>query len=100
MTTRRLFLTSLPVGALALGAGTARAAAVLTEVEPAAAALGYKMDATKVDAKKFPAYVSGRLCNGCQLYAGKPGDPSAPCAVFGGKVVNAKGWCGAWARKA
>jgi hypothetical protein len=103
MTTRRIFLAALPATALALGlakhAGAA-AAPTLSESDPAAAALGYKADASKVDVKKYPAYVSGRQCNGCQLYGGKPTDPMAACGIFSGKLVNAKGWCAAWAKKA
>ena len=102
MTSRRIFLATLPAaGALLLGLKEASAAAAaVSEAEPAAAALGYKADATKVDAKKFPSYVKGRQCAGCQLYAGKPTDPVAPCAIFGGKLVAGKGWCAAWAKKA
>ena len=86
---------------MALGVGkTAAAAETLSESDPAAVALGYKADASKVDAKKWPTYASGRHCASCQLYAGKPTDPMAPCAVVGGKLVNAKGWCAAWAKKA
>ncbi|MDL2355879.1 MAG: high-potential iron-sulfur protein [Pseudomonadota bacterium] len=78
---------------------SARAVA-LAETDPVAAGLGYKADATKVDAKKYPTYVSGRQCAGCQLYAGKPADATAPCAIFSGKLVSGKGWCTAWAKKA
>ena len=102
MTTRRIFLATLPAaGALALGVKPAAAAvAAVAETDPAAAALGYKVDASKVDIKKFPSYVKGRQCVGCQLYAGKPTDAAAPCAIFGGKLVAGKGWCAAWAKKA
>lgn len=100
MTTRRFFLRSIPAGALALGMTPAHGAETLSETDPAAAALGYKANATKVDTKKFPAYVSGHICSGCQLYAGKPTDAAAPCAIFAGKLVSGKGWCAAWAKKA
>lgn len=102
MTTRRIFLASIPASALALGlAKTSNAAAVaLSESDPAAMALGYKADATKVDAKKFPTYAAGRQCNGCALYGGKASDATAPCAAFGGKLVAGKGWCSAWSKKA
>jgi hypothetical protein len=102
MISRRIFLASLPAaGALALGAKQASAAvANITETDPAAAALGYKGDATKVDIKKFPNYVKGQQCAGCQLYVGKPTDAAAPCGVFGGKLVAGKGWCAAWSKKA
>ncbi len=100
MTSRRTFLASIPVSAIALSLREATAAAVaLSEADPAAAALGYKADASKVDAKKYPAIATGRQCAGCQLYAGKPSDAAGPCSVFGGKLVSAKGWCVAWAKK-
>ena len=103
MTTRRQFVvTLLPATAAMLAlARTAQAqAAKLEETDPTAIALGYKHDATKVDAKKFPTYVAGRICSGCSLYQGKPTDAWAPCAIFAGKQVNANGWCSAWAKKA
>ena len=102
MTSRRIFLTTIPAAALMLGIGkTAFARAeTLSESDPMAVALGYKADASKVDAKKWPIYASGRACASCQLYAGKPTDPMASCAVVGGKLVNAKGWCSAWVKKA
>lgn len=100
MTTRRSFLAVIPVSAITLSMGKATAAAItVTEADPAAAALGYKADASKVDAKKYPAMATGRQCAGCQLYAGKPSDAAGPCSVFGGKLVSAKGWCVAWAKK-
>lgn len=99
MTTRRIFLVSIPASALLLGSGNATAAAVLSEADPAAAALGYKADASKVNAKKYPAFKRGQACANCQLYAGKPTDAAAPCSIFGGKLVKGKGWCAAWAKK-
>ena len=102
MTTRRQFvLTAVPAVALALGARAASAQpAKLEESDPSAVALGYKMDATKVDAKKFTTYAAGNMCSNCQFYSGKAGDASGPCAAFGGKLVMAKGWCSAWVKKA
>jgi hypothetical protein len=103
MTTRRTFLLStMPGVALAaVAARTAHAqAARLEESDPAAAALGYKHDATKVDKAKYPAYVAGRNCANCQLFAAKGKEEWAPCAAVGNKLVNAKGWCVAWVKKA
>ena len=61
MTTRRHFILIVPAAALALAtARTASAqAAKLEETDPQAVALGYRHDATKIDAKKFPAYAPG-----------------------------------------
>jgi len=103
MTTRRTFVFKIiPATAVLLGTGGAvfAQAAQLSESDPTAAALGYKQDATTVDAKKFPAYVAGHSCGNCALFQGKAGEASGPCAAFGGKLVNAKGWCSAWAKKA
>ena len=103
MTNRRNFIfKTLPGVALAITASHSAfaEAAKLEETDPAAAALGYKHDATKVDAKKYPTYAAGNNCAGCQLYQGKASDAWAPCGVMGGKQVNAKGWCVAYAKKA
>ena len=100
MTTRRIFLTSIPASALAVALGNANGAAILAETDPTAVALGYKADAKKVDTKKFPAYKAGQQCANCKLYAGNPTDPAAPCSIFAGKSVMGKGWCVAWAKKA
>ena len=100
MTTRRIFLVSLPAGALAIGMGNASAAVALSEADATAVGLGYKMDASKVDVKKYPAFVRGQQCANCKLYVGKPTDAQAPCSIFGGKLVAGKGWCVAWVKKA
>ena len=76
--------------------GAAEAAEVLSESDPTAVALGYKMDATKAPARKEKTSV----CSNCSLYTGKPGAADGPCSVFGGKLVSAKGWCSAWVKKA
>lgn len=104
MTARRQFLIkAASTATLLAGAHTLTAhaqAAKLAESDPTATALGYKEDATKVDAKKFPTFAAGRVCSGCQLYQGKPTDASAPCGAFGNKLVSGTGWCAAWAKKA
>ena len=102
MTTRRNFLYTLPAATLALTIARAASAqaARLEESDPLAGSLGYKHDAAKVDAKKFPAYAAGRTCANCQLYQAKATDPWGACGAVGGKLVNAKGWCVAWATTA
>jgi hypothetical protein len=71
---------------------------MLTEAE--GKAMGYVVDAAKVDAKSKPTYKVGQTCANCALYQGKPGDAAGPCAIFPGKHVAAKGWCQVWAKKA
>jgi hypothetical protein len=80
----------------ALLSGVAQAVDAVGESEPTAAALGYKIDATKAGNRKDNTAV----CGNCSLYSGKPGASDGPCSVFGGKLVNAKGWCTAWVKKA
>ena len=102
MTTRRTFLTTLPVATLALTIARTVSAqdSKLEESDSIAMSLGYKHDAAKVDAKKFATYAAGRNCANCQFYQGKATDDWAACPPVGGKLVNAKGWCAAWAKKA
>ncbi len=103
MTSRRQFMMTLVPAAAALSAVTcARAAdaAKADEKDPAATGLGYKHDATKVDAKKYPGFKAGNVCGNCQFYQGKATDAWAVCPLLGGKQVNGKGWCSAWAKKA
>ncbi|WP_345532120.1 high-potential iron-sulfur protein [Viridibacterium curvum] len=100
MLNRRRFISLVPVAGLGLLACRGASAAPVPESDPAAAALGYKADATKVDAKSFPSWKAGNVCAGCGLYSGKAGAASGPCAAFGGREVAAKGWCAAWAKKA
>ncbi|GGC65693.1 high-potential iron-sulfur protein [Undibacterium terreum] len=103
MTSRRQFvlLTSTAAGLLSSFSLSAHAqAAKLQESDPQALALGYKEDANKVDAKKYPAFAAGHICSGCALYQGKATDVSGACGAMAGKLVSAKGWCIAWAKKA
>lgn len=103
MTSRRQFIMTIVPAAAALSAvtgmtGAQAQAAKVDEKDPAAVGLGYKHDATKVDAKKYPQYKAGNACGNCQFYQGK--DAWGVCPLLGGKQVNGKGWCSAWAKKA
>ncbi len=106
MTGRRDFLRvgSLAIASIAIAATAGRvaraAAPRVDEKDPVAQSLGYKHDATMVDKVKFPKYKDGQLCRNCTLYQGKPTDPWAPCPIFQGKEVSAKGWCSAYVKKA
>lgn len=44
--------------------------------------------------------VEGNNCANCQYIQGEDGKEWRPCGIFPGKVVNAKGWCSAWMKKA
>jgi hypothetical protein len=87
-------------GALTLGASGSRAQpARLDEKDSTAQNLGYRHDATKVDAKKFSRFQPGQTCANCMVYQGKAGDAWGGCPIYGGKLVNAKGWCNAYVKK-
>ena len=96
---RRTFMMTVAASGAVL-ASAARAQAKLEEKDPQAVALGYVMDATKADVKKFPKYAAGQNCGNCALYQGKAGDAMGNCPLFAGKPVAAKGWCSAYAKKA
>jgi|SRR5215471_8521141 len=70
----------------------AEAAEMLSESDPAAAAVKYKADAAKAPERKSPS----EFCSTCTLYTGKPHEPSGACSLFAGKLVAAKGWCTSW----
>ena len=101
MSNRREFIVQLSLGTGVLVAGQAMAqGAPLAETDPAAVALGYKADTTKVDDKKFPKHAATQNCANCALFQGKAGDKTGGCPLFAGKTVAATGWCSAWAKKA
>ena len=81
--------------ASALFSGSAEAVDMVSESDPVAVALKYKMDATKATDRKD----AKALCSNCNFYTGKPADANGPCTVFGGKLVTAKGWCTSWVKK-
>ncbi len=70
----------------------------LAETDATAVALGYKEDATKVDAAKYAQHKAGQTCANCKFFSGTAA--YGPCQLFPGKAVNAKGWCSAYAAKA
>jgi hypothetical protein len=94
----RLAATGLAAApfANALMTGTAQAVDTVPESDPTAAALAYKMDATKAANRTDKA----ATCANCNFYSGKTGAADGPCSVFAGRLVSAKGWCSAYAKKA
>ncbi len=97
---RRTLLKGLALGAAtaAVGARGARSAeAAKVDVhDPQAVALGYVENASQVDSKKYPQYVSGSNCDNCLQLQGKPGNNYRPCTLFSGKLVAVAGWCSGW----
>lgn len=94
--TRREALRCLGSAAAALLlAPLARAElAPLTENDPTAQALGYRIDAAQVDEAKFPQHKAGQTCASCKFFQ------SGACQLFPGKQVSDKGWCSAFAATA
>jgi hypothetical protein len=78
----------------------APAPAVVGTGEQIASTLGYVTDATQVDTTKYPTYVAGSNCSQCAQYSGADGAAEGPCVIFSGRLVSAKGWCSAWAKRA
>ena len=97
--TRRVVMFQL-VGTAAAATWPQVAPASLDPLDPQAVPLGYIGEASQVDARRFPHRTAEQVCANCQVYAGKPGEPSGPCAVFPGRLVSARGWCSAWVLKA
>lgn len=96
----------LPKMALAAKAEAAPANA-LPETDPMGSALKYKADATKAEAIRTDKKA---FCSNCSKFnkcaagdtACKTGAATAayaPCELFAGKQVAAKGWCLSWAAK-
>jgi High potential iron-sulfur protein len=72
---------------------------MLNPTEPAAKALGYVEDATKVDAKANPTFKAGQNCSNCLQWADKNRKaPASKCNLFPGKMVKSGGWCKVWVK--
>ena len=99
MTSRRRFISLIPVASLGIASGVRAQAAAVDPKDPTAVQLGYVADATKADKAKFPKYAAGQECGNCGLYQGPAGSTSGPCPIYQNKVVQAKGWCSAWVKK-
>ncbi len=97
---RRALVKTLALGAAAAAVLPCRrsqgADAKLDVNDRAARELGYVEDASRVDTKKYPAYVQGSSCDKCLQLQGKPGESYRPCGLFPGKLVAASGWCSRW----
>ena len=102
---RTLVKGGLIAGALipAMGfvAGTAAADALpaLDPKDPTAQALGFVLDAKKVDPAANATYKPNQKCSTCAQYQGKAGSASGGCNIFAGKSVPSGGWCKVWAQK-
>ena len=89
---RRRLLKKLALALGTLASVPLRAAdlPLLDVNDPAAKAVKYVEDTTKVKESQ------GNRCDTCGLYAGKDGTVEGPCQIFKGKAVKAAGWCSSW----
>lgn len=69
----------------------------LTEADPMAVALGFKLDTGAVDQAKFPKHTKEQSCASC-LHFQKPGADKARCDLFN-KVVPKGGWCSGYSKR-
>ena len=101
MTSRRHFIWLIPAASFGV-ATLARAAdaKVVDPADPTAQQLGYVTDASKVDKAKYPKYAAGQDCANCALFQGAAGAAQGPCPLYQNRLVEAKGWCSAWVKKA
>jgi hypothetical protein len=99
-TDRRRFLFTCTIAAavpFAARSALAQAKEKVDENSAQAKALNYRHDAKEV---KDPKRKPDQFCNNCQFWQTKPTEAWGPCALFGGNLVAAKGWCNAWVKKA
>lgn len=73
----------------------------LDPADPAAQALVYVEDASKVDTSNPMAarFEAGQDCANCAQIQGEDGAEWRGCGIFPGKLVAAAGWCSVWAPK-
>jgi len=67
----------------------------LSEDDPTAKALKYVHDASASEVRSDTT----AFCDNCLHYPGAAESEWGDCALFPGKLVNAKGWCSAWVKK-
>lgn len=94
---RRIFMLKLVASSTALAMTKAIAADEaserVTETDPYAKSMGFRLDTNQVDQAKYPRHDATQHCAVCQLYSGKPGDPLGACSFYGGRLVAPTGWC-------
>ena len=95
--TRRQFLVLPVFGVLSTSllksAQAQSSAQLLSETNPQAIGLGYKMNIASIDRLRWTQFTPGQSCGNCALYQGARGSAQGPCKIFGGQVVIATGWC-------
>lgn len=104
LTAASLGLLSIRESASAQAPAAGKKLPLVSEADPMAKSLGFHLDASKVDVKKWSkkAGPDGKtqLCQNCLLFNGGKitKDAEAPCTLFPGKAVPAAGWCNSFAK--
>ena len=100
VTRRTLIRTLLVSGAITAMAAPrrslAQAAPRVDVKDPAALAVGYVENVSRIDLKKYPNYTKDSTCENCALLQGSAGENYRPCSLFAGKLVSISGWCSEW----
>lgn len=84
-------IVSIPL--LTINSAVSQELTELTEDDPNAQTLGYKIDARSVNVENYPNYESNQSCANCLFYQGEESDDIGPCIMFLGKTVISSGWC-------
>ena len=92
---RRSFVLHVLAGSAALSCAAAQAEEErVTEADPYARSMGFRLDTNQVDQAKYPRHdAATQSCSKCQLYDGKTGEAWGPCSFYGGRLVSPNGWC-------
>jgi hypothetical protein len=94
--TRRIFMLHAIAGTTVLAVqGQAQAQAsteAVKETDPYPKSMGFRLNTANVDQVKFPRHEVSQHCSECQLFSGKPGEPTGTCSFFK-RVVPVDGWC-------
>lgn len=96
---RRVFLLQVLAAASATVVTSVNAAddesnVKLTETDPYAKSMGFRLDTKQVDQAKYPRHdAATQQCSKCQLFTPKAGEPIGNCSFYGGRLVPEGGWC-------
>jgi len=70
----------------------------LTENDPMAKVMGFRLDTTKANQAKYPRHTNEQMCARCMHFT-NPGADSAKCDLFN-KIVPKGGWCSGFTKRA